>query len=62
LRIDFSRGAVSELKALLVLRLGDTRNGVVARKTRHMDPSTEPKKSRKRNWLGITTVLDIVST
>ena len=44
---------------LLALWLGDTRNGVVARSTRHTWPSTKPKKSRKRNGLSVTTVLDI---
>jgi hypothetical protein len=37
------------LKALLALALGDTRNGIADRTTRQMDPSTEPKKSRRRN-------------
>jgi hypothetical protein len=34
---------------LLALGFGHTRSGVVARRSRQMGPSTERKKSRKRN-------------
>lgn len=50
------------LQALLALGLGDARNGVVARATRQMAPSTEPQKSRKRNGPPLTVVLDMVFT
>ncbi len=43
-------GRRAGLKALLAPGAGDTRNGVVARTTRQMDPSTERQKSRKRTW------------
>jgi hypothetical protein len=43
---------------LLALGLSDTRDGVIVLTTRQMDPSMEPKKSRKRPWPLITSVLD----
>jgi 3-demethoxyubiquinol 3-hydroxylase len=46
------RDAAVALKALLALGLSETRNGVVVRTSRHMEPSTERQKSRKRNWPG----------
>ena len=33
------------LKALLALKLSETRDGVVVRASRYMDPSTERQKS-----------------
>jgi hypothetical protein len=42
------------MTALLASVLDHTSNGVVARITRQMGPSTERKKSRKRNWPIIT--------
>jgi hypothetical protein len=50
------------LKALLAFGLGDTSSGVVARAPLYLDPSLERQKSRKRNWLIITTVLDVKCT
>jgi hypothetical protein len=50
------------MTALLAPLLGHTSNGVVARTTRQMDPSTERQKSRIRNWPAITAVLDAMCT
>jgi deazaflavin-dependent oxidoreductase (nitroreductase family) len=50
------------LKAVLALGISDTRDGVIVRTTRHMDPLLERQKSRKRNWPIITGVLDVMST
>jgi hypothetical protein len=47
------------VKALLALGPGDTRSSVVAPSACQMWPSTERQKSRKRNWLIITSVLDV---
>ena len=53
-------GAEPALQALQALALSDTRSGVVARTTRHMDPLRERQKSRKRNGQIIIAVLDII--
>jgi hypothetical protein len=53
------RDEVATLKALLAFEPSDTTDGVIAGSTRQTWPSTERKKSRKRNWRSLTTVLDI---
>jgi hypothetical protein len=50
------------MTALLAPMLDHTSNSGGVRTTRHMDPSLERQKSRKRNWPNITRVLDRMYT